>query len=186
MRLLESFSYIDPYGIEWVAPAGAVVDSASIPKVLWSVVGSPFTGEYRTAAVVHDVACDERKQPWRAVHRMFYNASRCAGVDEVKAKVMYGALYAFGPQWRLSTRRTKNFLDMSEEAAGVLMESFSAAGKLAGSDEGGLADFLRSGQGPPEIDFEKLRLFIEHNNPELTEIEAFFVLNDLSGRPDGQ
>jgi hypothetical protein len=30
---------------------------------------------------------------------MFYNAMRCSGVHEVKAKVMYYAVYKFGPHW---------------------------------------------------------------------------------------
>ncbi len=39
MRLLDDFAYVDPAGVEWPAPKGSVVDGASIPQVLWSVVG---------------------------------------------------------------------------------------------------------------------------------------------------
>lgn len=68
MRLLDDFSYVDSRGTVWAAPKGSVVDGASIPQVLWSVVGSPYTGEYRNASVVHDVACVKRDKPWQDVH----------------------------------------------------------------------------------------------------------------------
>ena len=99
MRLLDDFAYVDPAGGEWKAPKGAIVDGASIPQVLWSVVGSPYTGEYRNASVVHDVACIKRDRPWQDVHRMFYEACRAGGVGEQKTKLMYAAVYHFGPKW---------------------------------------------------------------------------------------
>ena len=99
MRLLEDFVYVDAAGVEWRAPAGSLIDGASIPRVLWSAVGSPFTGEYRQASVVHDVACASRSRPWEDVHRMFYNACRAGGVGEQKAKIMYAAVHRFGPRW---------------------------------------------------------------------------------------
>ena len=99
MRLLDDFAYVDAKGVEWKAPKGSVVDGASIPQVLWSVVGSPYTGEYRNASVVHDVACEKRDRPWQDVHRMFYEACRAGGVADQKAKLMYAAVYHFGPKW---------------------------------------------------------------------------------------
>lgn len=99
MRLLEDFAYIDPFGKEWEAPKGSIIDGASIPRFLWTVVGSPFTGEYREASVVHDVACVEKSRPWKSVHRMFYYASRLGGVKEIKGKLMYAAVRKFGPRW---------------------------------------------------------------------------------------
>jgi hypothetical protein len=70
--------------------------------VLWSVAGSPYTGEYRNASVVHDVACVKRDHSWQDVHRMFYEACRAGGVGEQKAKLMYAAVYHFGPKWTAS------------------------------------------------------------------------------------
>ena len=103
MRLLAPFTYIDAEGTEWNAPAGSVIDGASIPKVAWSIIGGPFEGKYRDASVVHDVACEQRARPWEAVHLMFYAAMLTSGVDEVQAKQMYGAVYWFGPRWRLES-----------------------------------------------------------------------------------
>jgi Protein of unknown function (DUF1353) len=103
MRLLENFGYTDPDGKLWIAPADSIIDGASIPQAFWSIIGGPFEGEYRNASVVHDVACDRRKDPWQAVHRMFYFACLCGGVEPSKAKIMYAAVYHFGPRWKLQT-----------------------------------------------------------------------------------
>lgn len=101
MRLLDAFSYVDQTGGVWDAPKGSLVDGASIPQAFWTIIGGPFEGDYRNASVVHDVACDLKKRPWRDVHKMFYDAMRCGGVSEKKAKVMYFAVFHFGPRWTL-------------------------------------------------------------------------------------
>src|SRR5262249_22589364 len=100
MQLSKAFAYVDPQQKRWNAPAGAIVDGASIPQPFWSLIGGPFEGQYRSASVVHDVACIEMKEPWEAVHLMFYEACRCGGVEEAQAKLMYWAVYQFGPHWR--------------------------------------------------------------------------------------
>jgi hypothetical protein len=99
MHLLDDFGYVDPGGNTWTALKPHKIDGASIPQVFWSFIGGPFEGKYRNASVVHDFECDVQKRPWRAVHRMFYNASRCGGVEATKAKVMFAAVYHFGPRW---------------------------------------------------------------------------------------
>ena len=99
MTLREDFSYVDPNNRRWSAPAGSVVDGASIPPAFWTFVGGPFEGHYRKASVVHDVGCHEMKATWEDVHRMFYDACVCGGVDEQTAKVLYYAVYHFGPRW---------------------------------------------------------------------------------------
>jgi hypothetical protein len=65
MKLLQDFWYDDPQGRRWLAAAGSVVDGASIPAPLWSTVGSPYTGDYRRASIVHDVACNDPAVPRR-------------------------------------------------------------------------------------------------------------------------
>src|SRR5262245_62832987 len=80
MTLLTELRYTDPKGNVWVAPIGSVVDGASIPRYLWSLMGGPFEGKYRNASVLHDVAYGAKKQPWQDCDRMFYYAMRCSGV----------------------------------------------------------------------------------------------------------
>lgn len=54
-RLLEPFRYRSALLDRVIeVPAGFVYDGASIPRPLWWLIGSPFTGRYRRAALVHD------------------------------------------------------------------------------------------------------------------------------------
>src|SRR5215510_7736217 len=107
MTLLTELRYTDPKGNVWVAPIGSVVDGASIPRYLWSLMGGPFEGKYRNASVLHDVAYGAKKQPWQDCDRMFYYAMRCSGVSAVEAKTMFYALYRFGHHWKFPIRRAK-------------------------------------------------------------------------------
>jgi len=107
MTLLSELRYTDPHGLAWVAPAGSIVDGASIPRSLWSVMGGPFEGKYRNASVLHDVAYEQRNRPWQDCDRMFYNAMRCSGVSAVEAKTMFYALCRFGHHWKFSIKRAK-------------------------------------------------------------------------------
>lgn len=107
MTLLREVRYTDPKGAVWVAPAGSVVDGASIPRSLWTFMGGPFEGKYRNASVLHDVAYDHQNRPPQDCDRMFYNAMRCSGVGPVEAKTMYYALLRFGRHWKFSVKRAK-------------------------------------------------------------------------------
>lgn len=99
MRLLSTVKYYDPYGVEWSAPEKSIVDGASIPKPVWSFIGSPFAGRYRKASVIHDVACQDKVKRWEDVHETFYWAMLASKVARWKAKVMYAAVYMGGPRW---------------------------------------------------------------------------------------
>ena len=107
MTLLTELRYTDPKGNVWVAPIGSVVDGASIPRYLWSIMGGPFEGRYRNASVLHDVAYGDKKRPWQDCDRMFYYAMRCSGVSAVEAKTMFYALYKFGHHWKFPIKRAK-------------------------------------------------------------------------------
>lgn len=115
MTLLEDFSYVDPEGVEWKAPKGLLTDGASIPREAWTIIGGPFEGPYRLAAVVHDAACNRKDRSWESVHEMFYQAMLTAHVDQVKAKIMYAAVYHFGPRWDLVSKA--NGIRISDKTA---------------------------------------------------------------------
>lgn len=149
MSLVQDFAYEDPGAERWNAPAGSVVDGASIPRVMWTIIGGPFEGLYRDASVIHDVACVARSRSWREVHEAFYFAMRASGVGEVQAKVMYAAVYHFGPRWT-SSRKPGSYVSANFGPPPVLNDA----------------------------DFERLRLAIEARGagPDgmpLDEIQAF-------------
>ena len=103
VTLMEPFGYVDPAGQQWNVPDGYKTDGASVPAALWALY-PPFTGSYRSAAVIHDYYCDNEERSWQDTHKVFYFAMRAANVDERTAKIMYGAVYLFGPRWGPGTR----------------------------------------------------------------------------------
>jgi hypothetical protein len=145
MRLLEPFAFIDSGGKRWQVPAGAVINGASIPQSVWSLVGSPYTGNYRRASVVHDYYCDTRSEPWEQVHRMFYAAMMAGGVNEAQAKVFYAAVYAGGPRW--TTLVVKNLEGIQQSISIPQVASV-----------------------PPQVE-EDVRAWIRISNPTLEQIE---------------
>jgi hypothetical protein len=107
MKLLEAFVFTDPAKKPWNAPKGSVVDGASIPRALWTLIGSPYTGNYRRASVVHDVACEEavgNSAKRRAADRMFFHACRAGGCSIRQSIILYigvriGAWASRVPAW---------------------------------------------------------------------------------------
>ena len=111
MYLLKEFGFTDPKGKDWRVPAGYdQMNGASIPRALWTLVGSPYTGDYRRASIVHDRACDDArgdKGKRRAADRMFYHACREGGCSVRQAIILYvgvriGAALPHVPAWRLA------------------------------------------------------------------------------------
>jgi hypothetical protein len=154
MKLLADFTYTGVNGEKWLAPQGAVVDGASIPQAFRSVIGGRFEERYRRASVLHDVACDKKNRPWEQVHLAFYNAMRCGGVDEIKSKIMYAAVYHFGPRWGISDFLI-NFLT-------IRRISFFTPTRH---------DLNRKSPQEAKNDVERISKWIETDNPRLDEIE---------------
>lgn len=124
MLLLNDFKYIGPDSTVWISPKGSKVNGASIPEFAWSIIGGPFEGAYRKASVIHDVACDEQSKPWQDVHRAFYTAMRAEGTSPIKAKIMYAAVYHFGPRW--GVERTYKFSSITKSRLGDKLYSLKA------------------------------------------------------------
>ena len=88
MMLLKSFTFVDSKVVEWRVPAGCVFGGASIPRWipgLWNVLGSPYTGRYRRAAVIHDYYCESKTRKAADTERVFREAMICDGVNAAKA-----------------------------------------------------------------------------------------------------
>ena len=85
-------------------------DGASIPKALWSVIGSPMTGGYQRAACMHDALyaseCFDRK----TCDDLFLQAMKDDGIGFVRRRAMYLAVRAAG--WLVWDKH--NQLDVSK------------------------------------------------------------------------
>jgi hypothetical protein len=99
MQVIQSFNYIDSHGVAWPVPPGTIVDGASIPRAFWTIIGAPYTGKFREASVIHDYYCETHSRHWKAVHKVFYDGMLARGVNSLQAKLMYVAVYRFGPRW---------------------------------------------------------------------------------------
>lgn len=89
MIILEELTYVDPDGRQWKVPAGFVTDGASIPQEFWSLIGSPFTGKYRVAAVFHDAAYSTLGMIKSHADNMLYEAMLELGCPRLHADVIY-------------------------------------------------------------------------------------------------
>jgi hypothetical protein len=99
MKLLNDFGYVDAKGKTWQVASGSLIDESLIPKSLWNRVGSPLTGDYRDAAIVHNYYCKSWNENWYATHEMFYEACLTAGLPQTKAKLLFATVYANVPRW---------------------------------------------------------------------------------------
>ena len=105
VKLVQPFGYIDPRGAHWDVPAGYVTNGASIPPSLWGVVGGPFDGPYRDAAVLHDYYCEAKTRSSDDTHRMYYEAAVARGTSESIASTMYAGIIFGGPKWELVPKK---------------------------------------------------------------------------------
>jgi len=99
MKTILDFGFLDGEGVQWPVPPGTIVDGASIPTAMWSLLGGALEGKYREACAVHDYHCAVRSVNWQSVHRMFYHAMLVSGVSERRAKLIYAGVYFAGPRW---------------------------------------------------------------------------------------
>lgn len=145
-ELSEALVYTSPTGSEFTAIADYIVDGASIPRVLWSVIGGPFSGNHLKASVVHDYytdtcqihphpevgrACQNKLTEFQddeLIHSNYYLGMLAAGVSEENACAEYIAVSAY-KTWEIGEDgRPTNILifgrPIGEVEAGFLKKSF--------------------------------------------------------------
>jgi Protein of unknown function (DUF1353). len=158
IRLLADFTYVDARQKVWLAKKEAVANGASIPRVFWSVTGGPLEGQYRDASIIHDEACRERLDSSGDVHLAFYEACRCSGVPEKQAKILYMAVYHFGPQWEVErVMEAKESIDKKGKKVRILV------GKR-------VPKAAPQPREPDKSDLMKVEGYVEAQNPSLEEI----------------
>lgn len=97
-KLIEPFSYyVDKKdGIIITVPAGFISDGASIPRIFWSIIGSPWTGKYISAAILHDYLYYMKTFSREKSDLIFLEAMKILGVSKLKRKIIYYAVRAGG------------------------------------------------------------------------------------------
>lgn len=97
MMLLSDVAFVDKDGQRWPVPAMEHTDGASIPEALWSFAGTPFTGTYRRAAVIHDYYCRIGTLRAATVHDLFLQGMLIDGTSLREALSKYGAVVLYDP-----------------------------------------------------------------------------------------
>lgn len=77
-------------------PVGFVTDGASIPKVAWGVIGSPMTGRYIYAAIIHDYFYYMGTFSRLRSDIIFLEAMAVLNVPRWKRNIIYRAVRLFG------------------------------------------------------------------------------------------
>lgn len=97
-KLLQDLTYRNNE-IEVTAKADMVYDMASIPRIFWRVIGSPFIGKYRRAATIHDALYTAQGLgivDKNYADKLFLEMMAEEGVVWWKRYVMYYAVKWFG------------------------------------------------------------------------------------------
>src|SRR3972149_385020 len=64
-------------------------DGASIPRIFWSLIGSPTTGSYTRAACLHDGLYSSQAFPRKKSDELFLEAMKAGGVGDVCRKLLF-------------------------------------------------------------------------------------------------
>lgn len=145
-ELSKPLTYIHPNGSKFTAIRDYIVDGASIPRVFWSIIGGPFSGNHLQASVVHDYytdTCQISAHPERGrvcqnkleqffddelVHQNYYLGMLAAGVSDDTACAEFIAVSTY-KTWDIDEDgRPTNILifgrPINEVDAGFLKKSF--------------------------------------------------------------
>lgn len=95
--LLQNLVWIRADGTTVVIPAGFVCDGATVPRVVWSLVGGPFDGPYLPGAILHDFLLSVRTpgQPVWGIHKEFYNGMRANNTSWLISNLFYRSVQTY-------------------------------------------------------------------------------------------
>lgn len=88
---------------------GLETDGASIPKFLWSIVGSPYLGSYRKAAIIHDGLYRTHKLSKTKSDFLFLEMMKSQNVHFLKRHLIFLGVFLFG--WFSYTSKKQSEID---------------------------------------------------------------------------
>lgn len=95
-KLIRPFIYHSEIGGEIEVPIDFISDGASIPRLSQVIVGSPWSGKFVEAAVIHDWGYHIQKLPRKKVDLIFLEAMKILKVPFWKRRVIFRAVRMFG------------------------------------------------------------------------------------------
>lgn len=94
-QLFENLTYTNSY-YEINVLKGLITDGASIPRVLWNLIGSPFNGNYTFAAIIHDALYQSEYLERSECDKIFLDIMKESNVSFFQRYTMYSAVRSFG------------------------------------------------------------------------------------------
>ena len=78
-------------------------DGTSLPLLARPFLGRRYDLSYLKASIIHDHYCytEGKIRTWQDTHLMYYDALIALKVSKIRAKLMYFAVYSFGPKWKI-------------------------------------------------------------------------------------
>jgi hypothetical protein len=95
IRLVRDWYFLWGGKAYWI-PAGYTIDGASIPRLFWSIIGSPFAPELIAAALAHDWIYLVHILKRAEADEIFYQLLLQCGVSKWRARTMWAAVRSFG------------------------------------------------------------------------------------------
>lgn len=75
---------------------GFVTDGASVPKLFWNIIGSPFTGNYTRAGIIHDALYASKILPRKQCDSIFFKIIKECGGSWLERTLMWAGVRIFG------------------------------------------------------------------------------------------
>jgi len=85
-----------PNGVILTINRGFIYDGASIPRLFWSLIGSPFTGTHQRAALIHDALYAAELYSRETCDWIFLQIMQYHGCNWLKRNLMWSAVKIFG------------------------------------------------------------------------------------------
>ena len=94
--ILSEDKTVESLGYSVTVKKGFDFDGASIPRLLWSIYGSPLNGNYVVASLIHDGLYASQKVSKSISDRIFLDIMKQSNVGYIKRTSMYLAVKMFG------------------------------------------------------------------------------------------
>lgn len=95
-KLTKPFVYNSKRFGKIVVPEGFVINGASIPRFLWSIIGSPWSGRYAKGSGIHDWVYYDQTFTRKECDEIFLEIMVLDKVPAWKRFVIFRALRIFG------------------------------------------------------------------------------------------
>jgi hypothetical protein len=112
-KLQDDFSYINE-SIQVEVKSGFTTDGASIPKMLWSIIGNPLENDLLKPAIIHDGLYTLMQLPRATCDKLLKEMLLLNGASKAKAFLIYYAVSFFGgSHWKKDTKNMVKFVQVN-------------------------------------------------------------------------